>query len=177
MMNSWRPPLSGSFAPWIPVPVFELAGDPVPTSRQDLNFWSYLMRHYPNQPRLEPVAVFNVNAAGRPLHAQTITLPIPNWINETTQSHPHHIEQHPSDSIFYVPDLGRDVVYVLEGTTSRGKMYLKVVQTDDVGAYGQGPKTGVISPNGQSFPTELEMLILMEKVGHTIYRSNYRRLS
>ena len=94
--------------------------------------------------------MFKIDTSGQLRFAQTLSLPPPAWIGADTPSHPHHVFEHPSEPVFYVPDLGWDVIYVLRAVNNRGQMMLDIVQTFDVSIYGSGPRTGVVASDGQS---------------------------
>lgn len=95
------------------------------------------------------VSVHSIGMNGRLQHVHTITLPGPSGVREDAQPHLHHVTQHPSDSVFYVVDLGREAIYVLRLSDSSSRSTLHIVQTFDVSSYGSGPRNGVVSSDGK----------------------------
>lgn len=81
----------------------------------------------------------------------------------------HHIQQHPSELLFYVPDLGRDVVYVLSGVSSQGIMKLQLIQTFAVSSYGREARNGVIAHDGTLTRPSDRAVYETDRIGLTYY--------
>lgn len=118
--------------------------------------------------------MYIIGSNGQLHHTQTVNLPRPAWIKSDALPHPHHISQHPTQPIYYVPDLGWDVVYVLRARYPSGPVELEVTQTYNVSSYGEGARNGVVSADGERkvLPVdEFEARADIASIGRTFYLS------